>query len=388
MIMFSIIMPVYNNEKYFPLAVKSILEQDYTNFELIIVEDGSTDNTPKIADSFMTYDKRVRVIHQKNQWIYASFNNGIREAVGDYIYIVNSDDKIMPGALSLMAKKVAEYYPDVIWTKVLAHSCDEEQNILVYDQFHLDSYVTEEVYYQNKEEVEKAWPYFLSSRLVVNQANLYRREIMQKQKFRNDVYGADVLYNISIANMVNTALVLPQPIYSHYIYGKEKMNASIGKYYAYEHDMQNEIYDGYMSLFQSWGLEYETYVDLMCGKRMSGLTNELRNLRASNCPLTLEEKIEFLFCGCIDETIQECIAITNRREEVESRILSATKELLVEEEIAEESEMYFVYELLEALLCYEKDDNDKSKILNAINHKKNPYQIGISFYEKLFDDRK
>ena len=95
--MFSIIMPVYNNEIYFPLAVASILQQDYTDFELIIVDDGSTDGTPELADAFAASDRRIRVIHQKNQWIYASFNNGIRQASGDYIYIVNSDDRLMPG---------------------------------------------------------------------------------------------------------------------------------------------------------------------------------------------------------------------------------------------------------------------------------------------------
>ena len=84
--MFSIIMPVYNNELYFPLAVQSILDQDYPDFELIIVDDGSTDKTPELADKMASQDKRIRVIHQKNQWIYASFNNGIRAARGVYLY--------------------------------------------------------------------------------------------------------------------------------------------------------------------------------------------------------------------------------------------------------------------------------------------------------------
>ena len=187
-------MPVYNNEKYFPLAVKSILEQDYENFELIIIEDGSTDNTPELADKIAAFDKRIRVIHQKNQWIYASFNNGIKAAKGDYIYIVNSDDKLMPGALLLMAKKAEAFQPDIIWTKVVANVCDSEQRIIEYDKFRLDGKVTQEKYYGNAKEVQKAWPYFISSSLAYNQANLYRREVMQGQLFRNDVYGADVLY--------------------------------------------------------------------------------------------------------------------------------------------------------------------------------------------------
>ena len=79
----SIVMAVYNNEMYFPLAVKSIIEQDYDQWELIIIDDGSTDQTPIIADRMAESDSRITVVHQKNQWIYASFNKGIELAKGD-----------------------------------------------------------------------------------------------------------------------------------------------------------------------------------------------------------------------------------------------------------------------------------------------------------------
>lgn len=385
--MFSIIMPVYNNEKYFPLAVQSILEQDYTDYELIIVDDGSTDCTPQIVDELARKDKRVKAIHQNNQWIYASMNNGIQKALGDYIYIVNSDDKLMAGALSLMARKVEEYHPDIIWTKVLAHVCDAEQNILIYDKYHFDQYITEERFYSNKKEVEKAWPYFLSSILAINQANLYRREIMQSQMFRNDVYGADTLYNISIADKIHSALILQEPIYIHYIYGDVKMNASMGKYYSYDHAMYNEVHVRYQLLFQNWGLERENYVEILCQRRMKGLTHELRALQAKNCPLTMEEKLHFAFCGCIDETIQKCVLESNRQEELESRILSGTRELFIKENITADNEMYFTYELLESLLRYEKDEEDYRKIENAVNHPRNPFRIGSAFYEKLIHYR-
>ena len=70
MVKVSIIMPVYNNEKYFPLAVKSIEAQNYDNYELIIIDDGSTDKTSNIADQLAANNPHIKVIHQKNQWIY------------------------------------------------------------------------------------------------------------------------------------------------------------------------------------------------------------------------------------------------------------------------------------------------------------------------------
>ena len=234
---FSIIMPVYNNEKYFPLAVESVEQQNYENYELIVVDDGSTDQTPQIADELAVKNPHIKVIHQENQWIYNSFNNGIAMATGEYIYILNSDDKLMPGVLELFDEKVKEYHPDIIWTKVLVHECDEEQRIINYDRSHLDKLIVEDSFYSSKRDVEKAWPFFYSSRLAGNQANLYRRNIMQSQLFRNDVFVADELYNISIADKIHSALVLQKPVYSFYIYGKDIMNASVGKYYSYEHSV-------------------------------------------------------------------------------------------------------------------------------------------------------
>ena len=380
-------MPVYNNEKYFPLAVESITNQNYDNYELIVVEDGSTDGTPQIADSLAAKNLHMKVIHQENQWIYNSFNNGIALATGKYIYILNSDDTLMPGMFALFEKKIKEYNPDIIWTKVLTHECDAEQNIITYDKFQLNQYVTEEHFYPNKEEVEKAWPYFVSSKLAWNQANLYRREIMQSQLFRNDVYGADTLYNISIADKIHSALVLQEPVYFHYMYGNEAMNASIGKFYSYDQAMHNEIYNGYLRLFQNWGLAQETYMEMLNKIRMSALTGELRALQAANCPLSIEDKLQYAFSGCIDETIQKCVLESNCEEELESRILSGVRELFLKEDIGADNKMYFAYELLDSLLRYEKDEKDYRMIENAIIHPLNPYHIGEVFYKKLMTNK-
>ena len=388
MVTFSIVMPVYNNEKYFPLAVQSVLEQDFTDFELIIVDDGSTDGTSELADKMMAADNRIRVIHQKNQWIYASFNNGIEKAVGVYIYILNSDDKLMPGALSLMAEKVEDYHPDVIWTKVLMHVCDADQNILVYDKGDFDGLVEDERYFENAEEVRSAWPFFLSAKLAYNQANLYRREIMKGQKFRNDVYASDTLYNISIADKIHSALVMKEPIYSFYIYGEFERNASVEKYYPYVHSMLNEIYEQYLALFQKWGLPQKEYMDILAQRRIAGITTELRGLQAPNCPLGLEDKLHYAFTDCIDEIILQSVSIRNAREELESRILSAVRDMLVSESLPKDSRFYFAHELLSALLCYEKDENDYEKIKCAMNHSLNPHHIGNVFYQKMIQNEK
>lgn len=91
---FSIIVPTYNNEKEIEKCVKSILSQTYTDWELVIVNDGSTDATDEICNRIIDQDNRVNVIHKKNEGVAAARNDGLFRAVGKYVYFVDADDCI------------------------------------------------------------------------------------------------------------------------------------------------------------------------------------------------------------------------------------------------------------------------------------------------------
>lgn len=84
----SIIVPVYKVEKYLDRCVKSILAQTFTDFELILVDDGSPDNCPKMCDEWAKKDERIRVIHKENGGVSSARNAGLRVAVGKYIGFV------------------------------------------------------------------------------------------------------------------------------------------------------------------------------------------------------------------------------------------------------------------------------------------------------------
>ena len=90
----SIIVPVYNVEKYIHSCINSILNQHFSDFELILVDDGSTDNCGKICDEYASSDKRVRIIHQENGGVSAARNKGIDVSQGEIIGFVDSDDII------------------------------------------------------------------------------------------------------------------------------------------------------------------------------------------------------------------------------------------------------------------------------------------------------
>lgn len=98
--MISIIIPVYNVEQYLPRCLDSVLNQDYRDWECILVDDGSHDQSPQICDDYQKRHARFRVIHQQNQGVSAARNAGLAIASGEYISFVDSDDWLDPAYLS------------------------------------------------------------------------------------------------------------------------------------------------------------------------------------------------------------------------------------------------------------------------------------------------
>lgn len=98
----SIVLPVFNGERYINEAIESILSQTYTHFELIVIDDGSTDNTSKILDEYAIRDTRIRVVHQANMKLPQSLNNGFRLAVGEYLTWTSDDNRLKPLFLEKM----------------------------------------------------------------------------------------------------------------------------------------------------------------------------------------------------------------------------------------------------------------------------------------------
>ena len=104
----SIIVPVYKVEEYLPRCIDSILAQTFTDFELILIDDGSPDNCGKICDEYARKDDRIKVFHIENGGVSNARNTGIDEAMGEYISFVDSDDVIHPQYYEIMLKNVED----------------------------------------------------------------------------------------------------------------------------------------------------------------------------------------------------------------------------------------------------------------------------------------
>lgn len=110
----SVIMPAYNVEQYIAEAIESVLNQTFTDFELIIVNDGSTDNTPKIIEKYAKQDKRIKLINQKNMGLSGARNTGLEHATADYIMFIDSDDMIKPTMCEQMYNRITKDNLDMV----------------------------------------------------------------------------------------------------------------------------------------------------------------------------------------------------------------------------------------------------------------------------------
>ena len=121
--MFSIIVPVYNVEPYLKRCINSILKQRLSDFECILIDDGSTDKSGEICDEYARLDPRIHVIHSENRGVSAARNLGLERASGEYIVFVDSDDWIGEKYLQDLTGSEADYYCESFFI------CDENEKI-------------------------------------------------------------------------------------------------------------------------------------------------------------------------------------------------------------------------------------------------------------------
>lgn len=111
---FSLMISVYNAERYLRACLDSVLAQDYRDFEVLLIDDGSTDNSGKICDSYAEKDRRVRVVHTENRGVFLTRAYAEQQAAGEYLLHLDADDTVEPTMLSSLSKAIDEHAPDLL----------------------------------------------------------------------------------------------------------------------------------------------------------------------------------------------------------------------------------------------------------------------------------
>ena len=113
----SIIVPVYNAEKYIKECIQSILNQTYRDFELILADDGSLDKSGEICDKFAKENRNVTVIHTQREGVVSARKAAFNKAYGEYVGFVDADDFIMPDMFDVLCAKTQKYNCDIAFTQ-------------------------------------------------------------------------------------------------------------------------------------------------------------------------------------------------------------------------------------------------------------------------------
>ena len=157
--LFSVIVPVYNAKPYLEQCVTSVLEQSCADFELILVDDGSSDGSSPLCDQLRERDGRIQVLHQENSGVVAARGAGLAMARGDYILSLDADDWLDVRTLELAEEKIAVDQPQVI---SFAHMCESMEGSRYFPE------PVEEGFYDRESLKQKIWPKVLMDESMCN----------------------------------------------------------------------------------------------------------------------------------------------------------------------------------------------------------------------------
>ena len=205
----SVIVPVYNTEKYLNRCVDSILAQTFTDFELLLIDDGSTDGSGSICDEYAAKDSRVKVFHKENGGVSRARNLGIANAKGEYLSFIDSDDYIRPEMYAKLVAVINEYGVDLV-------SSDIEQNGKVFAN------ATKPLTVLKKTEIhDKVLPYFSHNNSLGAGAYttmLIKRAVIVESdlKFYEDfAFQEDTMFVINVYANISSMYYLPEVFYEY-----------------------------------------------------------------------------------------------------------------------------------------------------------------------------
>lgn len=211
----SVVMPVYNAGRYLHSAVDSILSQDFPHFELLLVDDGSTDGSSEICDQYAVEDSRVIVIHQQNKGICNARNTALKKAKGEYIAFSDHDDEYLPGFLKNAYEKACKHHADLV--KV------GKKEFIINDA-HIQRKIENRLPYRVLDRAGIKYRYFS---LVDNRTldcvwdGLYKRELLVRNElwFDEDYKhgGEDIDFNQRYLRYINIIVTIDHCYYLHYI---------------------------------------------------------------------------------------------------------------------------------------------------------------------------
>lgn len=202
----SVIVPVYNAEKYLKRCIDSIINQTYKNFEIILVDDGSEDKSSEICDHFFKKDCRVKVIHKKNEGVSSARNEGLNQSKGKYISFIDADDWIERNFLLEMYNELKKHNVDYVtcgYNRVYENHSEILNNDLTEELVSANEYIIKILNVQNG--------YGFAHMKLIS------KEAIGNIRFNTNIsVGEDAFFNVQLCKKINKFLIYNKALYNYY----------------------------------------------------------------------------------------------------------------------------------------------------------------------------
>ena len=267
----SIIIPMFNAENYIHHNLESILNQDYSNFEVIIVNDGSTDSSLNIIKSFN--DNRIKIYNKINEGTSIARNYGIKHAKGEYLFFIDADDYIEQATLSKYTNIINDYNPDLIINGFYSGTQNYSSEVLFY---------MDDKYYKNKKEIKDNLVILYKNNLLYNVWNkLFKKDIVIENniRFKDINFGEDMIFVQDYLKHCNNVYNLKDCFY-HYI--REVKNSITTRFIPNLFNIrlnENKLLSNY---FGSYGIKKDKYIDFISIRFIDRTLGCLENLHRKN----------------------------------------------------------------------------------------------------------
>ena len=234
----SIIIPIYNVEKYLSRCVDSVLQQTLSKIEIVLVDDGSPDKCPSICDQYKEKDNRIKVIHKKNGGLASARNAGLRISTGEYILFLDSDDWIEPETAEELVNIAEQYQVDFVRFRPMYAGWPNHKDGSLCD-FGTETGMKEGLY-QKEDIVREIYPRLFATQqltlgvIVAAWRSLYRREFLEKNNLLFDEeirYSEDTIFSAKVVRASDSFYYLDGPRYYHYFYNGNPITKSYKKDY-------------------------------------------------------------------------------------------------------------------------------------------------------------
>lgn len=209
----SVIIPVYNDEKYLKQCVESVLTQTYTNLEIILVDDGSTDHTPEICEEYREKYDQIRVLHKKNGGVGSSRNAGLALATGEYILFIDNDDWLEKHHIEELYKLAKENNADIAAGNF---------NIFYEDTSTFSYWLNDDTYFKKVYSIKEWFSlqyrtdfYNMSVVFTVPWDKLYKRSLFKNIVYPEDAPVEDDLTTWKVYLLANKIAYENKAIYTH-----------------------------------------------------------------------------------------------------------------------------------------------------------------------------